>query len=136
MNKLLIEDVNNFVENNKKFTEYLIKNEYELLTLALIESIATLGCHIDDDADIIQNELYDIFVYLNLYNDDFMEDTINNRTQIDNLNKEFFTVIADLSDLGLEYPVYEFIVNICNEITHKHFNQTYEEFLIEYLQKN
>ena len=136
MNKLLIEDVNNFVENNKEFTEHLVKNEYEYLSFALIESISTLGCLLERDTQTVKNELYDIFIYLNIYNDDFIEEIINNRTEIDDLNKEMFAIIADLSDLGLEFQIYELIINVCNEIAHKHFNQTYEEFLIEYLQKN
>lgn len=140
MNKTLVEELKRIEEVDPRYINTLKESDQALKNL-IISDLADIGLAINtEEYTGLKNSLYDIFIYLSINSKNPNKYVINNnRTSIviEDLNTALFAIIASLNEDFVDLPYYEKeIIIICENISQKFFNKSYECFLIDYIEKN
>lgn len=139
MNKTLVAELKRIEGINPKYINTLKESNQTLKNL-MISDLADIGLAINTEEIIgLKHCLYNIFVYLSINSKNPNEYVVNNNMTsiaIENLNTTLFAIIASLTENFVDILYYEKeILVICENISKKFFNKSYEDFLIDYVTK-
>lgn len=138
MNKLLKQQAEEIIKQNKK--DFSDLKDLDIVIINLCDKLSYFGFY-DEDNVIIKGDLFDIFMYLYNYNNEKLEEifkskklkgNLTNKNKEEDLYKHTLRVINGLTCCitKLDY-LYEDIITVCNGMTQKLYNISYEEFLID-----
>lgn len=133
MNELLKEKAETIIKNNKKY--FIDLKDLDTITSYLCDSLSSFGYY-NTCNEIIENELFDIFMYLYNKDKELLEMIITNQNTKTNLYKETLKIINELISCETNTEglyLYNDIIEICNTMTQKLYNISYEEFLVNYI---
>lgn len=133
MNELLKEKAETIIKNNKKY--FIDLKDLDTITSYLCDSLSLFGYY-NTCNEIIENELFDIFMYLYNKDKELLEMIITNQNTKTNLYKETLKIINELISCETNTEglyLYNDIIEICNTMTQKLYNISYEEFLVNYI---
>lgn len=135
MNKALKNHAEDIIYSNTKYFMHLINNDQ--LAVYLCESLSTFAFFNQKDNTDIENELYDIFIYLFYNNQKELEQIISDNKYQPNedVNRDTLFIINQLLNDTIIEDTYKDIINLCNTMAHKLHNLNYEEFLLRYVNK-
>ena len=133
MNKLLKEKADITIKTYDKYFSDL-KKHHTLITY-LCDSLSSFGYY-NACNEIIENELFNIFMYLYNNNKELSEKTLTNKNNKTPLYQETLKTINELTKCIITIDhLYDDIIALCNTMTQKLYNINYEEFLVEYIKE-
>ena len=133
MNELLKEKAEKFLKRDKKYFSDL--KDLDFVIIDLCDSLSSFGFY-NENNELIEEELFNIFMYLFNYNNEKLEEVLISQNKEVNLYKDTLKVVNEITNCitRVDY-LYEDIVAVCNGMTQKLYNMSYEEFLLGYINK-
>ena len=126
-------------EDQDYFNE--LKESDETTKELLISDLSDMGVNVNTGKySELKGLLYDIFVYLCINGTDPFKSAINNdrvKSGVNDLNVELFALIGSLTEDFVSFSDYEEeIYIVCDYISKKFFNKSYEGLLVDYIEQN
>lgn len=134
MNDILKKHAKAIIHSDPTYFRYLETDNQ--LIIKLCENLSSFGFFDNLSDQDIGHELYDIFIYLFYNNKKKFEEAIQIRDNYEiNVNKETLIIINKLINEDKSENLYKDIIKVCNTITYKIHDISYEEFLIKYIEE-
>lgn len=131
MNEELKQKAKTIIEKDKKSFNDL--DQLDVLIAYLNDGLSSFGYY-NACNEIIEEELFNIFIYLYNHNNKLLEKTLETQYKEINLYEETLKTIHRLTSCitDIDY-LYDDIIKVCNAMAQKLYNKDYTEFLIDYI---